>query len=63
MTAHRPGDRRAVCILPAPPSHAPRVQTTRLGSVITSIAKRSPSRPVPDSFTPPYGIWSTRKVG
>ena len=29
-------------------------------SVMSSIAQRSPSRPRPESFTPPYGMWSIR---
>ena len=32
------------------------------GSVISSIANRSPSRPKPESFEPPYGIWSARNA-
>lgn len=32
-------------------------------SVISCMAYRTPSRPTPDSFTPPYGITSTRIVG
>ena len=32
-------------------------------SVISSTAYLMPSRPIPLIFTPPYGIWSTRKVG
>ena len=37
--------------------------TSSLRSVMSSIEYRSPSRPRPESFTPPYGIWSTRKLG
>ncbi len=33
------------------------------GSVISWIADRMPSRPMPDSFTPPYGIGSSRQLG
>jgi len=32
------------------------------GSVISSIANRRPSRPKPESFDPPYGIWSARNA-
>ena len=32
------------------------------GSVISSIANRRPSRPNPESFDPPYGIWSARNA-
>ena len=32
------------------------------GSVISSIAYFSPSRPNPESFAPPYGIWSARNA-
>jgi hypothetical protein len=37
-------------------------KTMILGSVISSIAYRSPSRPYPDSLEPPYGIWSARNA-
>jgi len=37
--------------------------TSNLGSVMSSIAYRKPSRPRPESFTPPYGMWSMRKLG
>ena len=30
---------------------------------MSSIAYRGPSRPSPESFTPPYGMWSIRYVG
>jgi hypothetical protein len=30
--------------------------------VVSSIANRRPSRPKPESFEPPYGIWSARKA-
>ncbi len=30
--------------------------TSNLGSVMSSIAALTPSRPIPESFTPPYGI-------
>lgn len=33
-----------------------RFMTSNLGSVISSIAYRKPSRPRPESFTPPYGM-------
>lgn len=36
--------------------------TRMRGSVISSIAYLSPSRPKPDSFVPPYGIWSARNA-
>ena len=40
-----------------PGAHAPHVFTTSIRiSDISSIAKRTPSRPKPDSFTPPYGM-------
>ena len=29
-------------------------------SVMSSIAQRRPSRPRPESLTPPYGMWSIR---
>src|SRR5690606_21433244 len=32
-------------------------------TVSSSIANRGPSRPAPESFTPPYGITSERKPG
>jgi len=34
--------------------------TSRRSSVMSSMAQRSPSRPKPESFTPPYGMWSMR---
>jgi hypothetical protein len=37
--------------------------TISLISVISSMAKRMPSRPKPESFRPPYGMLSTRKLG
>jgi hypothetical protein len=37
--------------------------TNTLGSSISIMAYFTPSRPRPLSFTPPYGIWSARKVG
>ncbi len=37
--------------------------TSIRGSVISSIADRIPSRPSPESFTPPYGIGSSRHAG
>jgi hypothetical protein len=40
-----------------------RLITISLVSNISSIAYFTPSRPVPLCFTPPYGIWSTRKLG
>jgi hypothetical protein len=40
-----------------------RFMTSNLGSVISSMAYRKPSRPKPESFTPPYGMWSIRKLG
>src|SRR5690606_25877968 len=33
------------------------------GSVKCSTAYRTPSRPIPESFVPPYGMLSTRKDG
>ena len=33
------------------------------GSVMSSMLQRSPSRPSPESLTPPYGIASVRQVG
>jgi hypothetical protein len=41
----------------------PIAMTRTLRSVISSIAYFNPSRPRPLSFTPPYGMWSMRKVG
>ena len=35
---------------------------TILMLVISSQAKRTPSRPRPESLFPPYGMWSTRKI-
>src|SRR5439155_4063928 len=35
----------------------------RRGSVISSIAYAGPSRELPESLTPPYGIRSARQVG
>ena len=32
-------------------------------TVISSIANRGPSRPIPESLTPPYGAMSDRKPG
>ena len=37
--------------------------TTRRSSVISRTAQAGPSRVLPESLTPPYGIWSARKVG
>ena len=37
-----------------------RLITSRRSSVISSIVYRGPSRPRPESFTPPYGMWSIR---
>ncbi len=34
--------------------------TMMRSSVMSSIDHRSPSRPSPESFTPPYGMWSIR---
>lgn len=34
--------------------------TSSRSSVISRIAYRTPSRPTPDRFAPPYGMWSTR---
>ena len=34
--------------------------TTRRSSVISRTAQAGPSRVLPESFTPPYGIWSAR---
>src|SRR5580658_8022323 len=42
--------------------HHPKFKTSKRGSVISSIAYRSPSRPSPDSFTPPYGMESIRNA-
>jgi len=36
---------------------------SRRSSHISATDQRSPSRPKPESLTPPYGIMSTRKVG
>ena len=35
-------------------------RTSRRSSVMSSMAQRMPSRPKPESFTPPYGMWSMR---
>jgi len=40
-----------------------RAKASSRGSVMSSIDQRSPSRPSPESFTPPYGIGSVRQVG
>lgn len=37
--------------------------TMSRSSVMSSIAQRNPSRPSPESLTPPYGIGSTRHDG
>lgn len=38
-------------------------KTSTFGSVNSSTAKRTPSRPRPESFMPPYGKLSTRSIG
>src|SRR5918996_6426274 len=40
-----------------------RAKASSRGSVMSSMLQRSPSRPSPDSLTPPYGIASVRQVG
>src|SRR5574341_2303562 len=35
---------------------------SNFNSLISSMAYRNPSRPNPDCLTPPYGMWSMRKV-
>ncbi len=42
-------------------AHRSRLKQTSFGSVISSTAKGTPSRPMPDPFTPPKGIESSRK--
>jgi len=58
---------QAACTLASPATHPVSygsVRITRLRiSVMSSIAKLIPSRPKPLSFTPPYGILSTRHEG
>ncbi len=54
--------------MPAPPTDSPnafdgRAIASRRRSVISSMAQRTPFRPSPESFTPPYGIASSRHVG
>ena len=35
-------------------------RTMMRSSVMSSMAQRRPSRPSPESLTPPYGMWSIR---
>ena len=50
-------------VLPRPRREAQRWITTSRSSVISRTAYAGPSFVLPEPFTPPYGIWSERKVG
>ncbi len=49
-----------VCHKRVPLSYPGWARTMIRTSVMSSIAQRSPSRPSPESLTPPYGMWSIR---
>ncbi len=58
LVGRQRGSRRGASASPA--AYSGQARTMMRSSVMSSIAQRRPSRPWPESFTPPYGMWSIR---